>query len=242
MLNPTRPRPTTCSNDQMVLEQLPLVKAIVRQFIRRVPTWVDRQDLEAAGMLGLAEAARRWDPARGVPFAAFAASRVRGAILDELRRLDTLPRMRRREVRRMAEEGRRLANMLGREPTDAELAAAMELEVDEVISLRSEAAAASSRCELDDERDLDTHAEPADRALERAQRRAQLQTALKLLPERQRQALDLYYQDGLTLKQIGARLGVTESRVCQLHRLAEHRLRTLVDGAGGVRRRPVRAA
>ncbi len=242
MLNPTRPRPTTCSSDQMVLEQLPLVKAIVRQFIRRVPSWVDRQDLEAAGMLGLAEAARRFDSGRGIPFAAFAATRVRGAILDELRRLDTLPRQRRREVRRLAAESRRLATALGREPTDDELAAAMELPVDEITALRSEAVAAGSRSEIDDERCADPGAEPADRALERARRRAQLRNAIDLLPERQRQVLDLYYVDGLTLKQIGVRLGVTESRICQLHRLAERRLRSLVGVTGEVARPPARIA
>jgi RNA polymerase sigma factor for flagellar operon FliA len=215
--------------DQMVMEQLPLVRAIVRQFARRVPSWVDRQELESAGMLGLAEAANRWQADRGVPFPAFAATRIRGAILDELRRLDTLPRLRRRSVRRLAEVARRLATELGREAGDDELAAALDLPVAEVTALRADAA--SGTCELDHERDSDTTIESADESIEREQRREQIRDAMALLPARQREVLGLYYDENLTLKQIGARLGVTESRVCQLRTVAERRLRQLVGKA-----------
>src|SRR5262245_13025212 len=116
MMSQTQPlrRRDRSVTDRIVLEQMPLVRAIVRQFAR--------QELEAAGMLGLAEAAGRWDAERGVPFAAFAATRIRGAILDELRRLDTLPRLRRRAVRRLADESRRLSATLGRDAADDELA------------------------------------------------------------------------------------------------------------------------
>lgn len=195
------------------------------------PRHVDREELARAGALGLVEAARRYDPTRGVPFDRFAAQRIRGAILDAVRAADWAPRSVRAVARELERVAHRLASTLGRNPTPDELAGAMGVPVEEVARLqdrihRSVVLAldhAASAVELVP----DTAPSPGD-ALEMQELRAALREAIKQLPERQRLVIIGYFLEGRTSGELARFLGVTESRVSQLRSEAVARLRELL--------------
>ncbi|HEY7717729.1 MAG TPA: sigma-70 family RNA polymerase sigma factor [Pedococcus sp.] len=207
--------------DDLVRETLPLVGHIVRDVAARVPTHVDREDLMSAGLLALAQAARAYDPGRGVRFASYAATRVRGALLDELRGLDWASRSVRRRARQVDEARSALAVTLGRPATDAEVADFLGLGAAELAAHHDDVARASV-ASLDslggavaDELLPTTGETPLDALVDR-ERVAYLRDAVDELPDRLRAVVRGYYFAERPMAEIAAELGVTDSRVSQL--------------------------
>lgn len=197
--------------DVLVHEHLDMARRVAGKVARRARGLIDPGEAESAAMLGLVEAADRYDGRRGVPFVAFAAPRIRGAVLDELRRGDPALRRCRRNARKLAEAVRRVETRTGAaDPGEVALALGMtEAELAEA----QRAADVPSLVPFDDGRDQSGSAnDPVDRV----QRETALREALEHLPQRDLLVLWMYYRDGLNQKEIGQILGVTESRVCQI--------------------------
>ncbi|MBS4032720.1 MAG: FliA/WhiG family RNA polymerase sigma factor [Clostridiales bacterium] len=216
---------------ELISHYLPLVGLHAGRLAISLPPHVSREDLSQAGVLGLLEALQRFDPLRGVKFETFASQRIRGAMLDELRRLCWLPRSLVRQMRELDSATQALATKLGREPEEGELAEELGVPVTELQKTMSQING-SSLLSLEDT----LFAHPAVEGPEsdtlgqmiEEEEKEQLAAALERLPERQRLLLALYYQEELTLKEIGLVLGVSESRVCQLHAQVIARLRELL--------------
>lgn len=234
----------TAMRDQLVLEHAPLVRSMAQRLARRLPSQVDLSDLVSVGMLGLIDAAGRYRDSLGVPFDAFARRRVHGAMLDALRELDWAPRSLRRLRRDVDTTMARLRRELGREPLEAEIAAAMHVspaEYDKVLDQLKTLDVGNARLVDAGTEDggsrLELCIDPADGPavlLERSELRAHLAEAIAQLPERERQILSLYFDHELTLAEIGAVIGVGESRVSQLRTQAMARLRTLLRTSLGL--------
>ena len=212
-------------------EYLPLVRRQALSMQVRLPASVELDDLIQAGTVGLLEAVGRFDASQGASFATFASQRIRGAMLDELRSRDWLPRSVRRNARMVDEAVRRLEQQLGRAAEENEIATELGMELEEYRQLLSDT---NSGNLLPFEMLLEEGAEPGvedttqDTPLQQfldGEKRDQLVAAIKALPEREKLLMALYYQEELNLKEIGAVLGVTESRVSQLHSQAVGRLR-----------------
>jgi RNA polymerase sigma factor for flagellar operon FliA len=225
---------TPNDRERMILEHYPLVRTIASRMVRRFPSHVEVEELINIGTLGLIDAIDRFDPARGVPFKAYAEIRVRGAIVDSLRDADWIPRSVRRRFARIEAMRGKLRVELGREATREEMAAALEMGVDEYDDLVG-GAEIRKLVSLDTPVDDDGGATIADNVPDDEQvtvddlwmaeeTRAAVAEAIKHLPEKERAVVSLYYQRGLNLKEIGEILGVTESRVCQLRGQAVKRL------------------
>lgn len=230
------PEPNLPERDRLVVTHVGLVKALAQRLARRLPSQVEVADLVSIGVLGLVEAAGRYRPATGVPFDAFARRRVQGAMLDALRDLDWAPRSLRKLRRHVDGTLAQLRSQLGREPSEQELAQALDmteaqfaasmeqLRSLEVAMIRPLDDTGSDRQSL-----LDICIDPdvgPEVRLERRELRGRLASAIKQLPERERQVLALYYEEEMTMAEIGEVLGVCESRVSQLRSLAISRLRT----------------
>jgi len=228
-----------------LLELLPQVRYVARRIHSRLPGHVPFEDLVQAGVLGLLDALRKFDPRRKVQIQSYMKFRIRGAILDELRSLDWSPRELRRRARRLEEEEHRLRTRLGREGTAPELAAALgvslaqfhrlvwELRGLEVGSLQQVAMTTEDGVEQDQTSRL-----AAPNALNPlllcagSERRVRLEEAISRLPEKERLVLTLYYYEELTMKEVGEVLAVGESRVSQIHSMALERLRECLGTAG----------
>ncbi len=211
----------------------PMVRRVAAQMIARLPANVELDDLIQAGMIGLFDALSRYQADQGAQFETFAMQRVRGAMLDELRGADWLPRSVRRSQREIEAAIRRLEQRLHRVPSEREIAAELGVDLETYQGMLSD----SRGLQLVSLDDLD----PDDGALERAAEppaqnalgmlgddrfRAALVAQIERLPEREQLIMGLYYEQELSLKEIGAVLGVTESRVSQLHSQAISRLRS----------------
>lgn len=211
---------------------LPLVRRTAMRLARRVPSTIAVTDLVGYGWIGLMEAYQRADPKMPEEeFEAYALYRVRGAMLDYMRSLDPSTRALRRASRQMARVIRTLSSALGREPEEEEIARAMDLDIDEYRGLLEKVAAAGmARLELLDLDDveLSSNAATAEDETEKRQLVDAVAGAIGTLPPKLAQVLALYYQEDCTLRQIGQVLGVSESRVSQLHTEAIHRLRAAV--------------
>jgi RNA polymerase sigma factor for flagellar operon FliA len=197
-----------------------LIDRAARRIAARTGGAVSPDDLWSAGAIGLLEASRRFDASREVRFETFAEHRIRGAMIDELRRADHLPRRLRAQVEAVERARARLAQTLQREPTGEELAAAAGIGLEE---LAGTLALTEHR-----ESELDLLASPlpsADEELERGQLTGALAHAVAGLPERLQVLLSLHYVEGLTYREIARVLEVSEPRVCQLHAEAMRRLR-----------------
>jgi RNA polymerase sigma factor for flagellar operon FliA len=197
-----------------------LVDRVARRIAARSGHAVSADDLWSAGALGLLDAAQRFDPARDVRFETFAEHRIRGAMIDEMRRMDHLPRRLRAQVERVAVARGRLGHRLGREPASHELAAEVGLDPEEVEGL-----AALAQPQLPVKLDLPDLGAAPDARLADAEARRALAAAVANLPERLQTLLALHYTEGLTYREIAQVLGVSQPRVCQLHAEAVELLR-----------------
>lgn len=208
----------------------PYIEKVARRLARRLPAHVEIDDLVSAGVIGLMEAAERFDPKRVDRFEAFAEFRIRGAMLDDLRARDTLSRDMRRLSNELREATRKLESELGRTPDHAELAETLGLKVDELYT-RQQKLSGSSVVGIDDagpdflERTSDSSSPDPFELTSHREALARLVSGIDDLPEKMQQVLSLYYCESMNLKEIGQILGVTESRVCQIHGEATRRLR-----------------
>lgn len=220
--------------DQLVMQHVGLVKTLANRLASRLPSQVEVSELISVGVIGLIDAAGRFKPSLGVPFDAFARRRIHGAMLDSLRDLDWAPRAVRKLRREVDQVIMRLRGELGREPEGEEVAEAMHvspLEYDRMLDQLRSADLATIR--ESGERDLlDVAIDPTEgpfASLHRQELRQHLASAIVQLPERERQILSLYYEQELTLAEIGEVLGLSESRVSQLRTQSLARLRTLLS-------------
>lgn len=233
------------AREQLILQYAPLVRYVVGRMAVTLPATVDQDDLYGYGIIGLIHAIERFSPDRGVKFETYAITRIRGSIIDELRSQDWVPRSVRSRARELSTAISQLEAELSRAPSEEEIAKAMGLSGAELNAILGEATSPFlSLDELvqvgDDGQSvtwLDTMVDdkPGPVAqLEESEFVDQLGLAIDALPERERLLLSLYYHEGLTLKEIGAVMGVSESRVCQLHTQAALRLRTQLNRYLGV--------
>lgn len=222
------------ARDALVMAHVDLVRSLANQLSRRVPAHVEKSELVSVGVLGLIDAAQRYQPNLGVPFDAFARRRIHGAMLDSLRRLDHVPRSVRRLKRDVDSTLNVLRQQLGREPDESQIAAALGVSEAKYEAMLDElrwadlAVTEAARNRMPEDLlsvALDAESAP-DACLERRELRACLVHALGELPERERQILALSYQEELTLAEIGKVIGVGESRVSQLRAQAICRLRS----------------
>lgn len=217
----------TETRQALITDHVELALKIARQMSYRLPATVSREDVDSAALLGLTEAASRYDASRNEPFMAFAKKRIRGAVLDHLRRIDHLSRRSRQDARRVMDAARRLEAERGRPVNEREVAVDMGISVEDVRSAyHSLRAATTVRLDDSEEAMLGIHFETPTEVVERQQRRTALLHALEGLERRTLMIIALYYQEGLTLSEIGQILGVTESRVCQLRTQALRELRS----------------
>ena len=230
--------------DRLILTYAPLVKYVAGRLGSGLPAHVDEGDLISYGLLGLISAIERYDPDRDIKFETYAIVRIKGAIIDELRALDWVPRSVRSRAREIERAIAELEAKLGRAPTDEEIAHKIGISQDELeesltdISRSSIAAldelwsggADGDQVSLLDTIEDQAGPRPAD-ALDETEVRETLADAIARLPEREKLVITLYYYEELTLREIGEVLGVTESRVSQLHTTAVLRLRSRLSGA-----------
>lgn len=223
--------------ETLIIEHLSLVKYLVGRIIPQLPPHVDPQDLMSAAMIGLINAADRYDPERGVLFKTFAEQHVRGTILDELRSYDVLSRSMRDKYKRLEREVVSLEHRLGRNPTGDEVASALNIDLNEYYSLLDDVHVFTF-ISIDDswEDNEGSQFSLADVLCESESRNPQQQVmkmqlaealgqAIENLPDKERLAVTLYYSEDLNLKEIGETLGLTESRISQLLSQAMVRLR-----------------
>lgn len=216
--------------DDLVRETLPLVGHIVRDMASRVPGHVSRDELMSAGLLALAQAAKAYDPDRGVRFASYAATRIRGALVDELRSLDWASRSVRRQARQVEEARNKLAVTLGRVATDAEVAQALGMGVAELAAHKDDLSRASVMS-LDGFVDglpddvLPTGGPTPLEVLEDREQVAYLHDAIDQLPERLQMVVRGYFFAERPMAEIAEELGVTDSRISQLRAEAVSLLR-----------------
>jgi RNA polymerase sigma factor for flagellar operon FliA len=234
---PTPPGADLDQRDRLVMEHVGLVKTMAGRLANRLPSQVEVAELISVGVLGLIDAAGRFNPALGVPFSAFARRRIHGAMLDSLRDLDWAPRTLRKLRRDVDGTIARLREQLGREPESAEIAAALQVsepEYDQMLDRLRAADLATIRqasADSDEPSALEVAIDPGEgphHLLERRELRDHLAKAIVQLPERERHILALYFEQDLTLAEIGQVIGVGESRVSQLRTQALARLRSML--------------
>jgi len=227
--------------DRIVLDHLPLVKAIAVRVHENLPVHVDLDDLIHAGILGLFDAASKYDAEKKVVFHSYAKHRIKGAILDSLRQLDWASRDLRRRHKQVEAVTRDLSAQLERVPTEAEIAAKMGVDLERwrqmVVELRTVGLiSASGRGN-----DRDNAAAPEfpakqefqpDNICAHEELREMLMSAMKTLPERYQKVVVLYYTNDLTMKEIGGLLGINESRVSQIHKIALEKMAVVLQSAG----------
>ncbi|MGA8034097.1 MAG: RNA polymerase sigma factor FliA [Casimicrobiaceae bacterium] len=229
----------TIDTHARVTEFAPLVRRIAHHLSARLPSSVQVDDIIQAGMIGLMDAAARFEESQGNQFETYATQRIRGAMLDELRQNDWLPRSTRKSLRRIESAMHRLEQRLGRAPSEAELAREIGVSLAQYQAMLLEARGYEllhlenlTRDEDDDylERNLPDDRENPFEQYTDARFRMALVAAIEDLPEREKLLMGLYYEQELNFKEIAAVFEVSESRVCQLHSQAVARLRAKLQG------------
>jgi RNA polymerase sigma factor for flagellar operon FliA len=219
--------------DSQVKQYTPLVKRIAYHLMSRLPPSVQQDDLIQAGMIGLLEALRNYDATQGASFQTYARIRIRGAMLDEIRKNDWAPRSVHRKARMVAEVVKDIENKTGRDARDQEIAEGLEITLEEYHRLLQEASGhrvfSYEELEVESHGGADTFTPRVQGPLEGLQSedfKKSLADAIAGLPERERLVMTLYYDEELNLREIGSILGVSESRVCQIHSQAAIRLQS----------------
>ena len=225
--------------EECLKEYAPLVKRIAHHMMLKLPGSVEVDDLIQAGMMGLLDAASRYDELRGAMFETYAAQRIRGAMLDELRGADWLPRSLRRDMRRIETAISRLQQKLGKAPSETEIAKELGVALPEYQQMLQEGRGAQLLYYEDfhgegdedffERFEFSSDSNPLE-LLQDGRFRAALVEAIERLPERERQMMGMHYEQDMNLREIGEVMGVSESRVCQLHSQAVARLRTSMKG------------
>lgn len=223
--------------EECIKEYAPLVKRIAHHLMLRLPSSVAVDDIIQAGMIGLLDAAGRYDELRGAQFETFAAQRIRGSMLDELRQADWMPRSLRRDMRRVEAAMSKMQQRLGRAPSESEVAQELGMPLTEYQQMLFESRGAQlvyyedfhSEGDEDffDRYDFDSDADPLE-LLQDEHFRDALIKAIENLPERERMLMGMHYEQEMNLREIGEVMGVSESRVCQLHSQAVARLRSML--------------
>ncbi|MEL7155038.1 MAG: RNA polymerase sigma factor WhiG [Actinomycetota bacterium] len=214
--------------DQLIVYYAPLVKYVASRVAAGLPQSVDQADLVSYGMFGLIDAITKFDPERGYKFETYAISRVKGAILDELRSIDWVPRSVRSKAKSVERAMSKLESHLHRAPTDVEIADELDMSIDQLNGIYSQISsvglvALDEMLSLNSGESLTLGDTLADReegpggVFEQVEVRQMLAQAINRMSEREKIVLTLYYYESLTLAEIGRVLGVTESRVCQIH-------------------------
>ena len=229
------------TRDKLLNEYLPLVKNVAGRMAIGFPKSVELNDLISTGVIGLIEAFNNYDPSRGVKFETYAVPRIRGAILDELRALDWVPRSTRAKSREIEKAMTKLENRLGRSPSEMELAKQLNISSDELLSALDDVSSTTLLsldeliCREDDNRQVPRIETIQNEGvnnvlhdLERVELRAFLINAISTLSEQERLVVALYYYEELTLKEIGEVMLISESRVSQIHTKAVLRLRAMI--------------
>jgi RNA polymerase sigma factor for flagellar operon FliA len=226
------------ARERLILHYAPLVKFVAGRVAAGLPQNIEQSDLVSYGIFGLIDAIDKFDPARGYKFETYAISRIKGAIIDELRSIDWVPRSVRAKARAIERAYSKLENELRRSPEDREVAAELGMSEEELAAILSQisfvgivaldellsASADRSGGATVGDTIADRTNNPVE-AFESEEMRHVLADAINRMPDRERLVLTLYYYEGLTLAEIGAVLGVTESRVCQIHTKAIFQLR-----------------
>ena len=215
--------------NQMVEKHGYLVNRIAHHLLVRLPNSVQLDDLVQAGMLGLLESIAKYDPSRGASFETYAGIRIRGAMLDEVRRGDWAPRSVHRNKRRVLEAIKAIETQTGREPADRDVAAALDMSLEDYHAIMQDTAdtrlASYEEISQGEDTGLLPRYEPGDHGVERAALFDALAAAIGELPEREKLVMALYYNEELNLKEIGAVLDVSESRISQIMSQATKRVR-----------------
>lgn len=230
------------AREGLILHYSPLVKYVAGRVSVGLPATIEQADLVSYGIFGLIDAIEKFDPERNIKFETYAINRIRGAIIDELRAVDWIPRSVRFKAREVERALTELQSKLQRPPTDGELADHLGVSIDELANLLNQINLVSVVA-LDEvlsasadkgegvslvETIEDTGSMSPEASFESEEMRHILASAVNHLPERERLVVTLYYYEGLTLAEIGGVLGVTESRVCQMHTKAVLQLRNLM--------------
>ncbi len=243
------------TENELVQKYTPLVSAVMARLAMTLPDHVDRDDLYSTGLIGLLHALRNYNPACGTSFETYARVRVRGAMLDELRRMDWVPRTIHEKARKLKTVMAELEQKLGRAPSEAQMAKAMKLTLKEYTELLDEVRPAAFVCldsvassEESDSGPLyeviaDSGCEnPVDQVSNNELKNVILER-LKDLPEMQRKVLSLYYLEDMHLREIAEVFGLTESRICQIHSQAIISIRGFLQRfESGISKKPVTAA
>ena len=209
--------------DHLIHQHLPLVKRIASQLVVKLPSHIEMDDLIQVGLIGLLKAVDDYQSDSGAVFSTYATIRIRGAMLDELRCRDWLPRSVQRDLGRVATAIDRVEQRVGRPAQEQEIADELGMPIEEYRSLAGELACA--RVTQLDEAELPPGSEEPEDQFEEATKREALVAAIETLPEKEGLMLSLYYSEGLNLKEIGLVMGVSESRVSQIHGQAVARLK-----------------
>ena len=230
------PVPPLDDRSQLIRDNMPLVELVVQRMVPQVPSFMTREDMTSAAMVGLIDAANKFDPTKGVKFRTFAEHRVRGAILDEMRKLDWFSRSMRDKQNQLTQTMLRLERQLGQSPEDAEMAQAMNLSLDEYHDLLAEVShlgCVSLHETLDHSEEgrsfLDNLEDAAGRdmtdLIEKQEMTRIMADILEELSEKERLVVALYYYEELTQKEISEVMSLSEGRVSQLHSQALLKLR-----------------
>lgn len=234
------------ARERLIIHYSPLVKYVAGRVSVGLPNTIEQADLTSYGIFGLIDAIEKFDPSRNIKFETYAINRIRGAIIDELRAVDWIPRSVRSKAREVERALAQLQSELHRPPTDGELAEKLGVSIDDlqqnlnrinlvsVVALDELLGGTGEKGEslsLVDTLEDPGAADPV-ASFESIEMRHILAKAVETLPERERLVVTLYYYEGLTLAEIGGVLGVTESRVCQMHTKAVLQLRNRMGDAG----------